>query len=308
MPTSPPSAPPDAAPGTVDVRPPGPWPTARTRVVALLGWPAAHSLSPVIHNAAFLETGADLVYLALPTPPAELRTVVHALGAVGAVGANVTVPHKQDVLAACDVLSDEAAAIGAVNTLVWGADGLEGHNTDASGLGRVLADEVGVTGGAPAVVLGTGGAARATVVALARLGCPVTVVGRRGDAADALAALAASAGAPGSDALALGDGDWVDQAVRDARIVCNATPLGMDHEPLPDAFMRLRAGQVAYDLVYSPPDTPFLVAARAAGAEAHHGLGMLVAQAADAFALWTGSAPPTGVMSAAAIAAIRARA
>ncbi|HEX9889091.1 MAG TPA: hypothetical protein VGA69_06410, partial [Nitriliruptorales bacterium] len=121
-----------------------PWPQSSTRLVALLGWPARHSLSPVIHNAAFAERALDLVYVALPTPQADLATVVAALGAVGAVGANVTVPHKEHVVALCDELTDEARAVGAVNTLVWTTEGLLGDNTDASGLERVLRDDLGV--------------------------------------------------------------------------------------------------------------------------------------------------------------------
>jgi shikimate dehydrogenase len=113
-----------------------PWPTASTRLLALLGWPARHSLSPVIHNAALREQGLDLVYLALPTPPDRLRAAVEGLTAVGAVGANVTVPHKQEAVGLCDHLTPEAELIGAVNTLAWTTDGLLGDNTDAVGLRR----------------------------------------------------------------------------------------------------------------------------------------------------------------------------
>ena len=108
-----------------------PWPQASTRPVVLLGWPARHSLSPVIHNAAFAADGLDLVYLAAPCAPEGLRQVVGALGTIGAVGANVTVPHKRAVVAHCDRLTDEAELIGAVNTLSWTDDGLLGDNTDA---------------------------------------------------------------------------------------------------------------------------------------------------------------------------------
>ena len=282
----------------------GPWPTSATRPVALLGWPVAHSLSPVMHNAAFREHALELVYLALPTRPADLHRVVDALGAVGAVGANVTVPHKQTVRDLCDELTEEAELVGAVNTLVWDADGLRGDNTDAVGLGGVLGDELGITSADGAIVLGTGGAARAVVVALGRLGCPVTVAGRRPDAAEELAQLAELAGAPEVDALDCADGRWLEAAVDRSRLVVNATPLGMAGEELPAAFSRLRAGQIAYDLIYNPPETPFLAAARGRGAEAHHGLGMLVGQAAASYRLWTGREAPEDVMSAAALAAL----
>lgn len=257
-----------------------------------------------MHNAAFREVGLDLVYLALPTPPAALGTVVTALGAVEAAGANVTVPHKETVVARCDDLTTEARLVGAVNTLCWTPDGLLGDNTDATGLGQVLGRDLGLPSPTPAVVLGTGGAARAAVVALGRLGDPVTVVGRRPGAAQQLADLAATAGSPEIDAVDLADLSWVDAAVRRARLVINATPLGMAGERLPDPFHRLGEGQVAYDLVYNPPDTPFLRDARSQGAEGHHGLGMLVAQAAASFRRWTGQEAPTATMSAVATSAL----
>lgn len=280
------------------------WPRAATRLVGLLGWPVDHSLSPVMHNAAFSELGLDLVYVALPTRPERLPTVVGALEAVEAAGANVTVPHKQDVVSHCDVLTAEADLVGAVNTLEWTADGLVGDNTDASGLHAVLRDEVGVEGSNAAVMLGTGGAARAAAVALGRIGAPTSVVGRRPDAAESVAELAGRAGSPRVDAVDLADTDRVTAAVERSRLVLNATPLGMEGEPLPDPFQRLTGVQIAYDVVYGAAETPFLRAAREAGAATHHGLGMLVAQAGASFRRWTGQDPPLPTMSAAATAAL----
>lgn len=284
-----------------------PGPTASTRLVALLGWPARHSLSPVMHNAAFAEQGLDLVYLALPTPPDRLRTVVDALAATGAVGANVTVPHKQAVVPLCDHLTDEAALIGAVNTLAWTTDGLVGDNTDARGLHDVLRDDLGLRSGLRAVVLGTGGGARAAAVALGRLAATVAVVGRDGAAAEDLAALAGDAGSEDWTSAPLDDPGEVTRLVEGAELVINATPLGMAGERLPEPFHALRSDQVAYDLVYRPPDTPFLADAAAAGAESHHGLGMLIAQAALSYRRWTGRAAPTATLSAAALAALADR-
>lgn len=281
------------------------WPSATTRLVALIGWPVDHSLSPALHNAAFREQELDLVYVALPTPPGRLELVVRALGETGAVGANVTVPHKQAVLPLCDRLTDEAELVGAVNTLAWGPGGVLGENTDAAGLEQVLRDEVGVPLGSRAVVLGTGGAARACAVACGRLGLHTTFVGRRPDAADDLARLARQVGAPESDAIGLGTGELVREVVESATLVANATPLGMEDETLPEPFQRLAPGQIAYDLVYRPNETPFLRAAHEAGAETAHGLGMLVAQAAVSYERWTGQPAPTGTMSAAALAALR---
>jgi shikimate dehydrogenase len=282
----------------------GPWPTATTRPVVLLGWPARHSLSPVLHNAAFREQGLDLVYLALPTRPEDLAGVVTALGATGAVGANVTVPHKLAVVEACDHLTEEAELIGAVNTLCWTTDGLLGDNTDAAGLAGAIVDDGAAEPGTAWTMLGTGGSARSVAVAAGRLGCSLRVVGRRPEAARAIADLALRAGSPSAAAVDLADDAEVTAAVAAARTVLNATPLGMAGEDLPAPFHALRADQSAYDLVYTPPSTPFLAAAARAGAGGHHGLGMLIGQAAASYRRWTGQAPPVATMSAAAMAAL----
>src|SRR5690606_31084748 len=136
-----------------------------------------------------------------------------------------------------------------------------------------------------------------------RLGCPLTVVGRRRAAAEELAALAERAGAPRVSSVDVADEGAVRAAVGAARTVLNATPLGMEGEPLPPPFHALAPGQDAYDLVYGRP-TPFLTAAHDAGAGAHHGLGMLVGQAAVSYRRWTGQQAPVAVMSAAATAAL----
>ena len=289
-------------------RPPrgAPWPSAATRLVVLLGWPARHSLSPQMHNAAFAEHDLDLVYLAAPARPESLAGVITALGEMGAVGANVTVPHKQHVLELCDHLTDEARLVGAVNTRAWTADGLLGDNTDATGLQGAFDADIGLGTGERFVMLGTGGAARAVVTAVGRLAGQLTVVGRRVDAVEALAALGARAGAVDVVGLEIGD-DAVATAVADARVVVNATPLGMAGERLPDAFHRLDADQVAYDLVYDPARTPFLVSALERGVAAHNGLGMLVAQAAASYRLWTGREAPFATISAVATAALAER-
>jgi shikimate dehydrogenase len=283
------------------------WPSATTRLVALLGDPVRHSLSPLMHNAAFREQGIDYVYLALPTAAVDLRRVVDVLGTIEAVGANVTIPHKETVVGICDRLTEEADLVGAVNTLTWTADGLLGENTDAIGLGQVLRDDIGLPGRASAAVLGTGGAARACAVALGRTGSPVTFIGRRLDAAEELAALAERCGAEAADGLDLTEEDVVGEAVATAALVVNATPLGMAGERLPGAFHHLTPGQIALDLVYRPPETPFLRSAREAGAETVHGVGMLVAQAAVSYRLWTGREAPTATMSAVALSALAGR-
>ena len=269
--------------------------------LVLLGWPVAHSRSPAMHNAAAAHLGLPLRYRTLAVAPEQLDGVVVALGQRGVRGANVTVPHKLAVMPHCDALSDEARLVGAVNTLTWERDAdtlrLEGHNTDAVGLQAALTEDVGDLHGARVLLVGTGGAARAAAVALVRCGAIVTVAGRdpRGCAAilDVVTATDQVGGA------AAGIVDLLDvalsAAVAASRMVVNATSLGLSGEHLPGACEALRSDQVAYDLVYGP-ETPFLAAARAAEAQAHGGLGMLVHQAAAAFSRWAGVEAPVGVM------------
>ncbi len=267
------------------------------RDLVLLGHPVAHSRSPAIHTAALGTMGLDLRYRALDVPPEALDEALRRLDDAGIRGANVTVPHKLAVLPACDRLTEEARLVGAVNTLTWDRDGvrvLEGHNTDAVGLGRALAEDVGTLANARAVLVGTGGAARAAAVALTRAGARVSVAGRRADAAAELADLVARLGGP-TDVVDLADDELLAARVAEARIVVNATTLGMHGEHLPAACEALGVGQVAYDLVYGVT-TPFLAAARTAGAAAHAGLGMLLHQAAAALERWTGLPAPVGVM------------
>lgn len=281
-----------------------PWPLATTRLVALLGWPARYSLSPAMHNAAFRADGHDLVYVVLPCGAEAVADVVRMLAEVDALGANVTVPHKQTVYALCDTRTDEAELIGAVNTLSFAGGQVAGDNTDALGLVDAWSEQIHLRGGDRLAVLGTGGAARATVVAGGRLGLDVSVIGRDDQAARELAALAARAGARAGNAVQLAD---AADAVADSRLVVNATPLGMAGEELPAPFMALSHGQIAYDLVYDPPTTPFLAAARNAGAEAFDGLGMLIGQAARSFRRWTAHDAPREVMSAAVVRALAER-
>ena len=267
--------------------------------LVLLGWPVAHSLSPAMHNAAASHLGLPLRYRALPVAPEYLDEVVVGLGAAGIRGANVTVPHKLAVMPHCTTLTEEARLVGAVNTLTWEPGGaLEGHNTDAVGLSAALAEDVGDLHGARVLLVGTGGAARAAAVALTRAGARIAVAGRdpRGCAAilDVVTATDRVGGAA-AGIVDLLDHVALTAAVADVRMVMNATSLGLAGEHLPQSLESLRPGQVAYDLVYGH-EPPFLTAAREAGAEAHDGLGMLVAQAAAAFARWSGAVAPVEVM------------
>jgi len=242
-----------------------------------------------MHNAAFDALGLDWVYVAFPVPRGQGAAAVQAVATLGLAGLNVTMPHKADAAAACDDLSSEAAALGAVNTVVNMDGTLAGHSTDGDGFLRALDDEGITVAGRRAVVLGSGGAGRAITHALGRVGAHVTVAARRPEAARSAAALAPGGVAVGVDELAVESFD----------VVVNATPLGMEGQPPPFDTDRLHADQFVFDTVY-PVETPLLREARARGLRAAGGLDMLVHQGALSFSLWTGVAPPLELMRAAA--------
>lgn len=277
---------------------------AGPRLLALVGDPVGHSVSPEIHAAGIATHGLDLAYLAFRVPLKDLAAAVGGLWALGAVGANVTVPHKEAVVALCASASDAVRATGSANTLVRGADGWHAETTDGAGFLAPL-DRTAFAG-RDVVILGAGGAARAVVHAILTALAPrvVTVTARRPEQAEAVVgALAPWAGAADLQAVA-----WADAApaVRAASLVVNTTPVGTgdpDATPWPDAG-DFHAGQTVYDLVYRPAETRLLRAARAAGAAVVGGLPMLVAQAAASFRLWTGRDLPTAAARDAALRAL----
>jgi shikimate dehydrogenase len=269
-----------------------------TRVAAVLGFPVAHSLSPVIHNAAFAALDMDWTYVALQVEPAMVPAAVAGLRALGFAGANVTMPHKEAVADATDELSDDARRLRAVNTIELRGDLLVGHNTDAPGFARFLERDAGFDpAGRTALLFGAGGAARACALALARAGLTRIVVALREP----------TRARPLADAL---DGyptvvdvvGFEDAAQVEADLVVNGTPLGAHGETI--ALPAVGPDALVVDLLYRPASTPLQRAARATGATAFGGLGLLVHQAALSFELWTGRPAPLEVMSAAAVAAI----
>ncbi|MBM4242450.1 MAG: shikimate dehydrogenase [Deltaproteobacteria bacterium] len=274
---------------------------ATTRIVAVIGDPIAHSRSPLMHNAAFRALGLDFAYGAFRVRPDDVGAAVAAVRALGLAGLNVTIPHKQAVIPHLDVLSPVARATGAVNTIVNRDGVLRGDNTDVPGLSLAL-DESGLAPRAKlAIVLGAGGSARATVVALARRTRTVVVAARRAEQARALLdelgpVVRARLLAVRLDALADARGSAA-QHLAAADVVLNTTPVGMHGEPfLPFAFAATSAGCLFYDLVYTARVTPFLAAAHRARRRGVNGLGMLLHQGAVAFELWTGVSPPLEVM------------
>lgn len=265
----------------------------------MIGSPIRHSLSPVLHNAAFRALDLDWVFLAFEVVAGDAAGAVAGMRAMGIQGLSVTMPHKAAVLSAVDELSPAAAVVGAVNTIACKGATLVGENTDGDGfLDAVRSDEGFDPVGRRCVVFGAGGAARAVIHALATAGAAdVAVVNRDPERARRAAEMASPVSRVG-----------VASDAAKADLVVNATPLGMDAgDPLPVDPALLAAGQLVVDLVYHPLVTPLLESARAAGATAVNGLGMLIHQAAHAFRMWTAEDPPLEVMSAAALGELARR-
>ncbi|WP_235183277.1 shikimate dehydrogenase [Deinococcus phoenicis] len=263
--------------------------------------PAAHSLSPAMHRAAFAWAGLNGEYEAVRVSPADLPGALARLRRGGVVGANLSLPHKEAALAHLDGLSEAARAVGAVNTIIHQEGRLVGENTDAPGLLQALLDwGAGSTGhreaDGPVVVLGAGGAARAAVyTGLILLERDVFIVNRTRERAEELAAFWQNEDADcQAQAADLAEIPWSK-----VRLVVNASSAGLsnpDETPLPGFdFSALAAGALVYDMVYQPRETRLMREARAAGVRAENGLSMLAQQARLAFLAWTGVDVPVSV-------------
>ncbi|MDK2981379.1 MAG: shikimate dehydrogenase [Chloroflexota bacterium] len=276
--------------------------------LGLTGYPLAHSLSPRIHQAALDHAHLKGSYKLFPIAPDDLNSLQALLAQVrdGELdGLNVTIPHKQHVLPFLDALTPEALAIGAVNTIVCREGKLVGANTDAPGFLADLRQAFPrkpweLAGRKHALVLGAGGAARAVVYALLSDGWQVTLAARRIAQAQALADDIKDSG-ESLAAIALKP-DVLQPLVDEVTLLVNCTPLGMhpneDASPWPQG-LALPPLAAVYDLVYNPRETRLVQSACAAGLPAAGGLGMLLAQAALAFEIWTDIAVPRPVWAAA---------
>lgn len=268
-------------------------PTASTRVAAVLGQPVRHSRSPALHNAAFAAAGVDARFVAFEVAPADLPAAVAGMRALGFLGASITVPHKQAVMAHCDRVEPVAAAIGAVNCLAFDAGGqLVGHNTDAGGFADSLGDIGATASGKMVVLLGSGGASRAVAAGLAAAGAAAVHVVARSPAKAAWA-----------DAYA-GVTAWTEPALAPLLAQCDllvdTTPVGLKAEgdgdyPSEVDVALLGADCVVASLIYHRK-TSLLSAAEARGLVILDGAGMLVYQGARAFELWTGQVAPVDDM------------
>ena len=258
----------------------------RPRAACLIGWPAAHSRSPLIHHYWLRTLGIEGGYVIEAVPPDDLRDFVLRLSLRGFVGANVTIPHKETVLE-LSTPDARARAVGAANTL-WFEDGeLRSTNTDVEGfLGNLDASAADWDKADEALVLGAGGAARAVVFGLRERGFKRIHLANRTLAR--ASALAAEFG-PNVQPLAW---DGINDVLPRAKLLVNTTSLGMHGQPALEIEMaRLPQDAVVADLVYVPLVTPLLAAAKARGLGTADGLGMLLHQAVRGFALWFGVTP-----------------
>jgi shikimate dehydrogenase len=281
-----------------------------SRVMGVFGWPVEHSLSPAMHNAAFAALRLPCVYVPFPVRPEEIGTAIRSLPALGIVGVNLTIPHKENVLPFLDEITDEAREIGAVNTVHCVEGRLLGDNTDGRGFYEPLR-ELGVTlSGKSVVVLGAGGAARSVVFRLVREGATVYLFNRTRERAERLVQSISDVGYPEGCVRILPEGEEtaLRRALGDAELLVNTTSIGMypHHEvPPPVPPDALPPDLMVYDLIYNPVETKLLQEARIRGCRTLTGVKMLVGQGAAAFQRWTGLWPPTDVMEAAVLRGLK---
>jgi shikimate dehydrogenase len=258
-------------------------------IAGLLGWPVAHSRSPVIHNHWLARYGIAGRYVLFAVPPEKLEAAVRGLSVLGLRGCNVTTPHKQAIFPLLDRVDDLARRIGAVNTVVVEQDGtLTGFNNDGNGFIQSLrdADARWRPDGGPILVLGAGGAARAVVASLAAQGATeIRVANRTRDKADEIARAVGAV-------VKVVPWEQREAALDGVALLANATSLGSTGKPPLDiSLARLPKHALVGDLIYVPRETPLLAAARQRGNITVNGLGLLLNQARPAFNAWFGVMP-----------------
>ena len=273
------------------------------RQLYLLGYPVAHSLSPVMQNAALGALGLDYEYSLMLVPPEGLGKCVGELRDTSVAGFNVTIPHKVAVIPLLDELDETASTVGAVNTVVNRGGCLVGYNTDCVASTRVLREAYDDLTGCRVVIIGAGGAARAVASGLAPHAERINILARNDAKARSLAKQVR-----GLSPSEIRGGDLVEAAkiIQSADILVNTTPVGMhpNDDASPIHACALHGGLLIFDLVYNPERTRLLRDAKATGARVVGGLQMLVYQGAEAFRLWTGIVAPEALMLEAARAAL----
>jgi shikimate dehydrogenase len=271
-----------------------------TKILGVMGFPVSHSLSPVMHNAAIAAMGLDYVYVPLPIAVEDLPTAIAGLKAMQSVqGFNLTIPHKVEVMPLLDEVLPIAKAVGAVNTVKRVGDRWIGTNTDVAGFLNPLKQINCDWQNTPALILGSGGAAKAVVAACLELGCPVIhVVGR--DPKKMKKFHGAMTSQLHDYNLRVHPWASIPHLLEIAGIVINATPIGMASDlntPISEAEMQILPDHaIAYDLIYTPRPTKFLQIAAARGLKAIDGLEMLINQGAIGLEFWLDQPVPIEIM------------
>ncbi len=271
--------------------------SGKTKITGIFGYPIEHTLSPLMHNAAFKSLNLDICYVAFKVLPRDLTDAVKAVRALNMSGVNITVPHKVNVIPLLDEVDKEAAFIGAVNTVVNKNGKLTGYNTDGRGFMSSLQEEKISVEGKDIFVIGAGGASRAISYYLSEKASKIFLYDIDRARAEKLA----------GDLRKIRTNIFLldnTEEIRGPHIIINATPLGLkpeDPPPLSPDF--IRPDMVICDLVYKK--TNFLRQAEKNGAKILDGSGMLLWQGVLAFELWTGVKPPVDVMRRALLSGIR---
>ena len=273
----------------------------KTRLVGLFGYPVEHSFSPLMHNGAFHHLGLNYAYLPFPVAPENLKEAVAGVKALGLLGVNVTIPHKERVMEYLDQISPAAKLIGAVNTIVCRNGELTGYNTDGPGFIKSLEMEAKTkVAGKSIVVIGAGGAARAVAIQSALEDAQKIILVNR-DPAKAQG-IKKSLKESGKNCVVeiyeLDDPSW-KKGLEQTDILVDTSPVGMyphiDVAPVVEPEF-LTPNLLVCDLVYNPLETVLLKTAKERGAKTWGGLGMLIYQGALAFELWTGEKAPVEIM------------
>jgi shikimate dehydrogenase len=271
--------------------------SGKTKICGIIGDPLGHTVSPVMHNAAFKKLGIDYAYVPFPVRPEKLAEAVAGLRAFQIVGFNVTIPHKVAILPFLDDLDPLASKIGAVNTVTNTKGILTGYNTDAEGFFQSLMEHGINPVNKNVAVIGAGGASRAISFILSEMGAKLTVVNRRSglERANAIAAMIQQDLHRVAEVVEL---EKIAEGLKGADILINTTSVGMAPQtgvsPVPAAL--LGNIPVVVDIVYNPMDTQLLKDAKKAGARTIGGVDMLVWQGALAFEKWTGRKAPPEIM------------
>jgi shikimate dehydrogenase len=282
--------------------------SGKARVCGIIGDPVEHTMSPIMHNAAFSELGLDFVYLPFLVKKESLKEAIDGMKALNIRGLSVTQPHKVEVMKLLDKIDPLAEKMSTVNTIDNDNGILTGFNTDADGFLRGLMERGIEPTGKNVVVLGAGGASRAVSFILADKGANLVILNRllELDWAEALAKRISDNFNVKVEALEL-TRDNLKKAIGEADILVNTTSVGMSPDidnTLVDSDL-LRQGLVVYDVIYNPIKTRLLIEAEKAGATIISGLDMLVYQGVIAFEKWTGQRAPVEVMREAALKSLK---